>query len=71
MKITKRQLRRIIREEKAEVLAEQGRFFADVEAGIEESVLEMVDMIVNLNGVSENEAKQMTIDHVKDLLGIR
>ena len=90
MKITKRQLRRIIKEEKAKLVqetrdqhdqalktyqdnyhGEKGRFYADIEAGIEESVFEVVDMFVDLNGVTEYEAKQMTLDHIKDLLGMK
>ena len=87
MKITKRQLKRIIKEERSKLIREtrdqadqhlkayqdgyHGGAYTGIEAGIEESVFEMVDMFVDLNGVSEDEAKQMTIEHVKDLLGIR
>ena len=87
MKITKRQLRRIIKEERSRLVREtrdqadqnlkayqdgyHGGAHVDVEAIIEEAVFDMVDMFVDLNGVSENEAKQLTLDHVKDLLGIR
>ena len=87
MKITKRQLRRIIKEERAKLVREtrdqadqhlkayqdgyHGGAHVGVEAKIEEAVFEMVDMFVELNGVPEIEAKQITLDHIKDLLGVR
>ena len=89
MKITKRQLKRIIKEEKAKLVQEtrdqqdqalrnyqdnfhgkQGRFFADVEAKMEDAIFSAVDMFVELNGVSVAEAEQMVLDHVKDVLGL-
>ena len=90
MKISKRQLRRIIKEEKAKLVretrdqqdqalknyqdnfhGEQGRFFADIEAKMEDAIFSAVDMFVELNGVSVEEAEQMVVDHVKDVLGVR
>lgn len=89
MKITKRQLRRIIKEEKSKLLSEtrsqsdqalktyqdnfhgeQGRYFADIEAKIEDAVFSAVDMFVELNGVSVDEAEKMVVDHIKELLGV-
>ena len=89
MKITKRQLKRIIKEEKAKLVretrdqqdqalknyqdnfhGEQSRFFADVEAKMEDAIFSAVDMFVELNGVSVGEAEQMVVDHVKDVLGV-
>jgi len=90
MKITKRQLRKIIKEEKAKLVqetrdqhdqalksyqdnfhGEQGRYFADVEAKMEDAIFSAVDMFVELNGVSVDEAEQMVVDHVKEVLGLR
>ena len=93
MKITKRQLRRIIKEEKARLVSENtpaapGRGaqmdqnlkdyqdsvyaddYADIDAKIEDAVYSMIDMFVDVNGVSEQEAKQMVVDQVKEMLGV-
>ena len=90
MKITKKQLRTIIKEEKARLIREtrdqqdqalrayqddfhgdQGRHYSDIEAKMEDAVFSAIDMFVDLNGVSESEAGQMVLDHVKGLLGLR
>ena len=93
MKITKRQLRRIIKEEKARLVSEntpaapgrgaqmdqnlkdyQDSVYADdyvgLDAKIEDAVYSMIDMFVDVNGVSEQEAKQMVVDQVKEMLGM-
>ena len=90
MKITKRQLRRIIKEERVKLVretrdqqdqalrdyqdnfhGEQGPHFADVEAKMEDAIDSAVDMFMELNGVTVDEAEQMVVDHVKDVLGLR
>ncbi len=87
MKITKRQLKRIIREEHANLIRETrdqvdqnlrsyqdsvyGGDYADIDAKIEDAVYSMIDMFVEVNGVSEQEAKQMVVDQVKEMLGVR
>ena len=90
MKITKKQLRTIIKEEKARLIretrdqqdqalrayqddfhGEQGRHYSYIEAKMEDAVFSAIDMFVDLNGVSESEAGQMVLDHVKGLLGLR
>ena len=93
MKITKRQLRRIIKEEKARLVSEntpaapgrgaqmdqnlkdyQDSVYADdyvgLDAKIVDAVYSMIDMFVDVNGVSEQEAKQMVVDQVKEMLGM-
>ncbi len=87
MKITKRQLKRIIREEHANLIRETrdqvdqnlrsyqdsvyGGDYADIDAKIEDAVYSMIDMFVEVNGVSEQEAKQMVVNQVKEMLGVR
>ena len=87
MKITKRQLKRIIREEHANLIRETrdqvdqnlrsyqdsvyGGDYVGLDAKIEDAVYSMIDMFVEVNGVSEQEAKQMVVDQVKEMLGLR
>ena len=85
MKITKRQLKRIIKEEKNRLLetrdqADQnlksyqdsvyGDDYADTEPKMEDALYTMLEMFVEMNGVSEAEAAQMVIDYAKETLGI-
>ena len=93
MKISKRQLRRIIKEEKRRLLSEinpaapgrgaqedqnlrdyqdgiHGGDYTNLEADMEEVVWTAVEMYQEVNGVDEEEAKQLVIDHVTEVLGI-
>ena len=79
-------LRRMIREEKAKLLETRdqsdqalsryqastyGDAYNDIEPKMEDAVFSAVDMFVEMNGVSEQEANQMVVDYVKDMLGVR
>ena len=85
MKITKKQLKRIIKEEKNRLLetrdqADQnlksyqdsvyGDDYADAEPKMEDALYTMLEMFVEMNGVSEAEAAQMVIDYAKETLGV-
>lgn len=118
MKITKRQLKRIIKEEKTKLLNEAtmgfsgtgfgrqdrktldksasfwggatvvetrdqvdqrlksyqdsvyGDDYADAEPKMEDALYTMLEMFVEMNGVSEAEAAQMVIDYAKETLGV-
>ena len=85
MKVTKRQLRRIIKEERAKLARESrdqadqalkayqdgfhGGAYVGVEEKLEDAVYAMVDMFIELNGVDRHEARQMVIEYVGDFLG--
>ena len=118
MKISKRQLKRIIREEKSKLLKEATMGFsgtgfgrqdrktlnksasfwggatvvetrdqvdqnlksyqdsvyqddyADTEPKMEDAVYSMLEMFIEMNGVSDTEAAQMVIEYVKETLGM-
>ena len=86
MKISKQQLRRIIKEEKRRLIYETrdvadqnlkayqdsvyGGDYVGLDAKIEDAVYSMIDMFVEVNGVSEQEAKQMVVDEIKEILGM-
>jgi len=86
MKITKRQLRRIIKEERAKLVREtrdqadqnlkayqdgyHGGAHVGVEEKLENAAYAMVDMLIELNGVDRREARQMVIKFVSDFLAI-
>ena len=112
MKISKKQLKRIIKEEKARLLNEAtmgftgvgfghqdkktlnksasfwggatvvetrdqvdensvyGGDYADAEPKMEDALYTMLEMFVEVNGVSEAEAAQMVIDYAKETLGV-
>jgi len=85
MKITKRQLKRIIKEEKSRLLetrdqADQnlrsyqdsvyGDDYADAEPKMEDALYTMLEMFVEMNGVSEAEAAQMVIEYAKETLRV-
>ena len=85
MKVTKRQLRRIIKEERAKLAREsrdqadqalkayQDGFHGGAYVGLEEKfetvLYEMQEMFVQLNGVSHQEAGEMVMDEVERILG--
>ena len=85
MKVTKRQLRRIIKEERAKLAREsrdqadqalkayQDGFHGGAHVGVEEkfetALYEMQEMFVQLNGVSHQEAGEMVMDEVERILG--
>ena len=74
-------LRRMIREEKAKLsensslqryqASTYGDAYNDIEPKMEDAVFSAVDMFVEMNGVPEQEANQMVVDYVKDMLGVR
>ena len=75
MKITKRQLKRIIREEKARLIKEQpggdystGRWDG-LEGRLEEVLYEMQTMFIAVNGVDRMEANEMVMDECARILG--
>ena len=86
MKLTKRHLQRIIREEKQRILRETrdvadqnlkayqdgiyGGKYADLEPKMEDAVYSALDMFMEVNGVNEAEGSQMVLDYVKDILGL-
>ena len=86
MKITKRQLRRIIKEERAKLVREtrdqadqrlkdyqdgyHGGAHVGVEEKLEDAAYAMVDMLIELNGVDRHEARQMVVEYVRDFLSI-
>jgi len=86
MKITKRQLKRIIKEEKQQLLSETGDQvdqnlkayqdgifggdFADLEPRMEDAIYSALDMFMQVNGVNEAEGSQLVIDYVKEILGM-
>ena len=93
MKVNKRQLKRIIREEKARLLSENtpaapgrgaqidqnlrdyqdgiyGDDYADLDSKMEDAIFTAVEMFIEVNGVSEQEANQMVVDQVKEMLGM-
>ena len=94
MKITKKQLKRIIKEEKRRLLSEMtpaapGRGaqedqnlkdyqdgwyvdnYNDAEDRLTEALYLMIDMFVEMNGVKDAEAKQMTMEFIRDTLGVQ
>ncbi len=93
MKVSKRQLKQIIKEEKHRLLSEMttaapGRGaredqnlkdyqdgwyvdnYNDAEDRLTEALYLMIDMFVEMNGVKDAEAKQMTMEFIKDTLGV-
>ena len=84
MKITKRQLRRIIKEERSKLVKEtrdqadqslkayqdgyHGGAHVGVEEKLEDAIHSTVIMFMELNGVSEAEAEQMVMDSVRDII---
>ena len=85
MKISKRQLKRIIREEKSRLLETRdqldqnlksyqdsvyGDDYADAEPKLEDALYTMLEAFIEMNGVSEAEAAQMVIDYAKETLGV-
>ena len=86
VKISKRQLRRIIKEEKQRLLSETrdqadqnlkayqdsvyGGDYVNLEADMENAIWTAVEMYQEVNGVSEDEAKQLVVDHVTEIMGI-
>ena len=83
MKITKRQLRRIIKEERAKLLKEAPRYgdgnvggdystgrWDGLEEKFETVLYEMQEMFVQVNGVSHQEAGEMIMDEVEKVIGI-
>ena len=85
MKITKRLLKRIIKEERSKLIREtrdqadqhlkayqdgyHGGAHVGVEENLEDAAYAMIDMLIELNGVDRHEARQMVIDYVSDFLG--
>ena len=94
MKITKRQLKRIIKEANTRVLAEASMIplgaignpadqalqdyqssiydneYRDLEGKLEDVIYSALGMYQEVNGVSEEEAAQLVIGHVKEILGM-
>tara|TARA_A100001388_G_C28692637_1_gene462075 strand:+ start:139 stop:399 length:261 start_codon:yes stop_codon:yes gene_type:complete len=85
MKISKRQLKRIIREEKSRLLETRdqvdqnlksyqdsvyGDDYADAEPKLQDALYTMLEAFIEMNGVSEAEAAQMVIDYAKETLGV-
>lgn len=85
MKITKRQLRRIIKEEKASLLAEtrdqadqnlkqyqdgwHGKDMSSSQAALESAIYLMLGDLTGSLGLSEEEAAEIVLDAVHDVLG--
>ncbi len=75
MKISKKQLKRIIREEYSRIIKEQqvgdystGRWDG-LEERFEEALFEMQAMFVAVNGVDRMEANKMVMDECARILG--
>jgi len=76
MKITKRQLRRIIKEERAKLIKEQrgGDYSTGRWNGLEERLdtvlYELQQMFVDVNGMHEIEAAEAVLDECARTLGV-
>ena len=81
MKLTKRQLKRIIKEEKAKLQQEsleqyQAGWHGDdgamnnADKQLARGVYAMLGAFVQMNGVSEEKAAQMVLEEVKIILGM-